>query len=239
MSEPEQNQTAADPQKPLNPDLVGYSSPEELANAHRHLQAEAKRRSDENAQYKAQLEQMQRQFYSAEPRQEVKQRGTAKDRLAEYGVPVDAVQELIGEALQGAFQPILAGVNARQTLQARYKDYNKFESDVAQYIASDPDVQRTYDDMFRVNPAGAMEYAFLKFGDSRRSGPRSETPSADAAHAAIPSGRNGEARREGFAGANDTQKHWEEWQRTGSRQAKEAYIKSRLKTVISDDFLNA
>lgn len=233
MSEPN-NQIPADPEKPLNPDLVGYATPEELANAHRHLQAEAKRRSDENAQYKAQLDQLQRQVYTPEPRQEVKQRGSAKDRLTEFGVPVDAVQELIGEALQGAFQPILAGVNARQTLQARYPDYNKFESDVAQFIESDPETKRTYDNLFRADPAGAFEYAFLKFGDSRRRGPRSETPQGEAAHAAIPSSRNGEARREGYGAQSDTQKYWEEWQRTGSREAKDAYIRSRLKSVIPD-----
>ena len=227
-------------QQELNPDLAGYPNQEALVNGYRASRVEAGRLK-ERADRADQLERELATYRMAEanPRQQVPNRSTPQDRLSELGVPVDALEAFVGEKLQQAFQPILAGVNARSTVMANYPDYGKFESDVNQFIQSDMQLNQTYQRMFAADPVGAFEYAFLKFGDSRRRGNRNGTSPEEAAHAAIPGGRNGESRRLPESLNSDVQKAWENYQRTGSSVAARDYAKARLRTVIKDDFLNA
>ena len=176
-----QEVTGTPEDKPLNPDLAGYPDQESLVRGYRASGEEAKRQKDRADKAEAMLQQV----YQApeNPRPNIRQRGNPADRLTEFGIPVDALNEYFDSKLTAAFEPIAQGLNARNTLQARYPDYNKFESDVAQFVESDPDTKKTYDNLFRADPAGAFEYAFLKFGESRRRASRtaSET-SAEAVH---------------------------------------------------------
>ena len=240
MADEHQDATAAAAEPALNPDLMGYPTVEALVNAKRASDAEAKKILDRAQRAEQALVQYtQAQTYEPNARQAVKQR--PQERLMEIGVPVDALDEYFGEKLQTAFQPLMAGINARSTVQARYPDYNKFEADVNQYIQSDPELVKTYNDMFSVNPVGAFEYAFLKFGQSRREGIRQTTEASDQGmvDASIPGGRNGESRRLPDKINSDVQKAWETYQKTGSTNAARDYARARLKTVITDDFLNA
>lgn len=223
----------------LNPDLAGYPSTEALVQGYRSSGNEAKKWRDAAEQKDRELAAYR--AAEANPRQTVKDRSRPQDRLAEFGIPVDALQDLLREQIQETFAPIAAGLNARSSLQAKYPDYNKFESDVAQFIESEPDTKETYNRMFNADPAGAFEYAFLKFGESRRRGTkeRGETSREDAVHSSIPMGRNGEARRQPEGQAGDVQGAWKKFQETGSPNDARAYAKARLRTVIKDDFLNA
>jgi hypothetical protein len=152
----------------------------------------------------------------------------------------DALDDFVNQRLERALQPIAATFTARSNVLQQYPDFVKFESDVAQYLGSDPQLNQTYQRMFQADPAAAMEYAFLKFGDSRRrSGRQKETePEAveEAAHAAIPSGRIAEGRRPDAEGS-EIQSAWERFQKSGSARDAEAYAKTRLRSVISDEFL--
>ena len=58
----------------------------------------------------------------------------------------------------------------------------------------------------------------------------------DAAHASIPSSRNGDSRRMP-TDQGAVEEAWKEYQRTGSPTAARAYAKARLNRVITDDFL--
>lgn len=229
---------------PLNPDLMGYPTVEALVNAKRASDQEAKRIHDENDQLKVQFQNLYQLQAQANPRQGVPQRSTPSDRLAEFGVPVDALSQYVGEELQKAFAPIAAGLNARNTVLAQYPDYNKFESDVAQFINADQNLSQTYQRMFSADPAGAFEYAFLKFGESRRRSVPATDPNAlmqeAGSHAVIPTSRNGDARRTDQSAKGDLNKLWEEYQRTGSSTAARAYAQERLHHLpsISDDFLS-
>lgn len=224
----------------LQEDLAGYPSKEALVQGYRASGEEARK-----WRAKAEVAEAKLQGYQAgleaNPRQPVRDRSNPRDRLTEFGVPVDAIEELLDSKMSQAFQPIMQGINARQTVMARYPDYNKFESDVNQFIQSDPELNQTYQRMFSADPVGAFEYAFLKFGDSRKRGSqqRDEAAQQDMSHAALPSMRNGDSRRQPEAQTAGVQKAWEEWQRTGSTQAARNYAKARLRTVISDEFLNA
>lgn len=235
---PDENKEVEQQEQQLNPDLAGYPSVEALVQGYRASGQEAKKWRDAAEQRERELATRQ---YEANPRQPVRERSRPQDRLAEFGIPVDALQDLLKEQIQETFAPIAAGLNARQSLQARYPDYNKFESDVAQFIESEPETKETYNRMFSADPAGAFEYAFLKFGESRRRGTkeRGETSQEEAVHSSIPMSRNGESRNKPVGQNADIQSAWERYQKTGSNQDARAYAKARLRTVISDEFLTA
>lgn len=233
----EENKDVAE-EPTLNPDLAGYPDTESLVKGYRASGNEAKKWRETAEQKDREIAALR--SVEANPRQPIRDRSRPQDRLAEFGIPVDALQDLLREQIQETFAPIAAGLNARTSLQAKYPDYNKFESDVAQFIESEPDTKETYNRMFNADPAGAFEYAFLKFGESRRRGvkERGATSQEDAVHSSIPMGRNGESRRQPEAHAVDVQDAWKKFQQTGSPQDARAYAKARLRTVIKDDFLN-
>jgi hypothetical protein len=242
MSEPNNDNGEA---PPLNPDLAGYPSVDALVGGYRASGQEAKRLSEENLRISQERDQFRllAAQAAANPRQDVPQRnGSANpyDRLAEYGVPSDAIREVITSEIQTAFQPLQRGFEARNQILARYPDYNKFESDVASYIQSDPALNQTYQRMFTADPVGAFEYAFLKFGeDRRRTHPQGGSGEimGDQAHAQIPNTRTGDARRMDATG-DETREAYRKYQQTGSPQDAREYAKLRLRNVISDDFLN-
>jgi len=223
----------------LNPDLAGYPSVDALVKGYRESGNEAKRQRERAEQLEQQYQGLQQSL--ANPRPQVPSRGTRpEDRLSEFGVPVDALGEFVASKLQEAFAPLAQGMNARTALLSQYPDYNKFEADVAAFIQSDPKLNETYQRMFAAEPAGAFEYAFLKFGESRRRTAREggQNGREESAQAQIPSGRTGDTQRMPQGNSADLQRAWEEYQRTGSKDAARAYGHARLRNVISDDFLN-
>lgn len=240
MNEPQEGNQQPAGSENLNPDLAGYPTTEALVKGYRESGNEAKRQRERaEAAERAYQELIQSQ---ANPRPQVPTRSARpEDRLSEFGVPVDALEEYVEGRLQKAFAPIAQGMSARTELLARYPDYNKFEADVAAFIQSDPNLNQSYQRMFQADPTGAFEYAFLKFGDSRRrtAGDHANDTSGETAHAAIPGNRNGDAMRQPAQGSADLQKAWSEYQRTGSPDAARNYAKARLHTVISDEFLNS
>jgi hypothetical protein len=216
------------------PDLAGYPSPEALAQAYRASGAEAKRLKDRLTELEQQVSQ---------PRQSVPQRdasgrfqATAIDRLTDYGIPVDALGEFVQAVVGNAFAPLAQGIQARGTLVGEYPDYQKFESDVAQYIETDSTVKQRYSKMFNTDPVGAMEYAFLKFGESRRrAGTPEPTPNGGPRkEASIPSMRTGSGTNPIPAESQDqAARAWDHYQKTGDPTA---FAKARLRQVVSEDF---
>lgn len=238
---PEPNESVT-PQAALNPDLMGYPTVEALVAAKRASDAEGKRLFDENQKKDALLAQIITQNgLEGNPRQSVPDRraGRPEDRLTEFGVPVDALREVVREEFGKAFAPISSGLQARGQIVANHPDYVQFESDVAQFIQTDPELSQTYGKMFEAAPVQAMEYAFLKFGESRRKA-IGDQPSADPgrADAGLPTSRSGDGRR---APSQDSeiQDAFERYQKTGSQQDAVRYAKARLRGVIADDFLQS
>lgn len=238
----QENQNNGQQQTELNPDLAGYPSVEALVAGYRASGNEAKKLRERTEALEQQLRQVYQPQYEPNARQAVPQRASNSpyDRLAEYGVPADAIKELVTTELQNALQPIADGFQARNTLLSRHSDYQKFESDVAMFIQSDPQLNQTYQRMFQSDPVGAMEYAFLKFGDSRRRSYQSngDNPDAGAVHASIPSSRNGDARNLNTQPDAAVAAAYKRYVETGSSDAARDYAKARLRTVISDEFLN-
>lgn len=228
----------ADEQQPQNPpDLAGYPSVEELVRGYRASSAEAKRLSAENARKD---QEWAERMNAVNPRPDVTQRSRPEDRMAEFGIPVDAVDQFVTERVAQALAPLARGVEARTKILSDYPDYNKFEADVAQFIQSDPDLNARYLRMFNADPAGAMELAILKFSEAkRRTSPTQNAPdSQQSADAAIPTQRAGEARRAPqTTNSAEVEDAWQEYKRTGSKTAAERFARARLRNVISDEFL--
>lgn len=225
-------------EQPLNPDLMGYPTVEALVNAKRASDAEAKKIRDERDALANQLRTVNTFIPEANPRQDVKRRDRPEDRLTEFGVPVDALEEYFNTRLQKAFEPVLAAANARSTIVGKYPDYNKFEADVNQFLQADPELNSAVGRMAQADPAGALEYAFLKFGESRRSAATMTNGNDGAIHASIPSGRGGESRRAPESVNGSIQQAWQKYQKSGSPQDAKAFAKLRLGQVITDEFLN-
>jgi len=238
MPEPNEQPT---PQQPLNPELMGYPSVEALVAAKKASDAEGKRLFDENQKKDLLLSQMlQNGLAEGTPRQSVPDRrsATPEDRMTEFGVPVDALKSIVRAEFAEAFRPISNGLQARGQLVASHPDYVQFETDVAQFINTDPELSASYPKMFEVTPVQAMEYAFLKFTESRRKalGGEPEASFPGRADAGIPTSRSGDGRREPGQDAA-VQQAFERFQKTGTPQDAQAYAKARLKGVISDEFL--
>lgn len=209
-------------------DLAGYQNTEDLVKGYRASGEEAKRQKARADLLEQQLAQFNRpNVPNRDPR----------SQLDPY-IPIDALDEYVGTRIAQAFEPIARGAMARNDMLSRHSDYDKFEADVAKFVNEDPQLSQSYQRMFASDPLGAMEYAYLKYGEQRRSSEGTKrTPQSQArAEAQIPSSRAGDARQEGTQAQE--QEHlnraWEHFQKTGNPSA---YAKARLRGVIRDEFL--
>jgi hypothetical protein len=217
-------------------DLAGYQSVEDLVRGYRASGEEAKRLRDRQAQ-------IERQYAELSERVTANQTPTTDpySELSALGI-ADPIRTIIQREIGNAFQPIarqLSGAQEGRTrMLANYgADYTKYESDVAQFIAQDTDMSARYQRLFETDPGSAMDYAFLKFGESRRRQNPLQTTGApeQRTEASMPGSRQG-----GPPAAADNQAEvlraaWEHYQKTGRP---EAYAKARLRQVVSDEFLN-
>jgi len=226
------------PQPQLNPDLAGYPNVEALVQGYRSSGEEAKRLREKADKLEGLMTQMFEQ-QAANQRAVPNRSGRPEDRLTEFGVPVDALDEFVAGRVAKAFEPVARGIQARQTIVGSHPDYVQFEQDVANFIGNDPDLSQRYPRMFEADPAAAMEYAFLKFSDSRRRSVGSQTQAVGGSvDASIPTSRGGDGRR-GPDADQDVRDAFERWQKSGSTTDAAAYARARLRTAISDDFLNS
>lgn len=227
---------AQSPVPPLNPDLAGYPDTQSLVHGYRESGAEAKRQRERAEKAEQALSSVLLQG-QANPRQQVPDRRlTPEDRLSDLGIPVDAVREVVSTVVQEALAPLTRGVQARGQMVSRNPDYVQFENEVAAFIEQDPELSRSYPALFQADPGAAMEYAFLKFGDSRRRvHPHTNGERTGVGDAAIPTLRAGDGRGQA-PGDTAVQEAFERFQRTGSSADAQAYARARLGPVIKEQF---
>lgn len=184
----------------------------------------------------------ERDFFEQQARQPAQPSADPYQRLNEFGIPVDAIQEVMRREIQQQFAPISRGLQARGQVLSEYPDYNKFEADVANFVNSDPDRQQRYQNMFNADPAGAMEWAFNKFGEAeRRKAPATPSNGSEEqkSEARIPSSRGGEGRvRKEEDGGDLAARAYAEYRKTGDPRAKDQFIRARLGKVLSKSFLD-
>lgn len=212
-------------------DLAGYPDTARLVKGYRESAAEAKRWKEGYELLSTRIGQLEASM--AGQRQDIPQRpSNPLDRLGDVGLPVDAFRDAVRQEFTQLFQPIAAGLQARPVLMSEYPDYSQFESQVAQFVQSDPMLSQRYQQMFQADPIGAMEFAFLKYGEHRRR--EQPTPNEpDPTAAQIPTQRSGDSRNPGNAEADNLQRAWEHYQKTGDPQP---YARLRLRQSIPDSF---
>jgi hypothetical protein len=215
------------------PDLAGYATVEELARGYRNSGAEAKRL---NAELQRKEEQIQ--SYAANQRPDIPNRSRPEDRLAEFGIPADALNEFVNERVGQALAPLAAGFQARGRVLNEYPDYQKYEADVANYINSDPEFSQQYNRIFAADPAGAMQLAFLKFGENRRkNAPPPSAPNVqEMVDASLPGGRQGDSRRTEQSDQGEIEEAFKRFQASGLQRDAEAFAKLRIRQAIPDSF---
>lgn len=218
------------------PDLAGYSDVGELVKGYRASRDEVKRIQTEQAEFESQV----RTFMAANQPQRPEPTDPY-DRLTQLGVPADAVRDIVSREVRSAFEPIGQALNARTQMVARHPDYVKFEPEVSQFLTTDRDTASAYQKMSTADPLGAMEYAYFKYGESKRSeqsdgdSGRPKMRAAEPTHAGQPAARSGEGRSQETGDQQATTDAWEHFKKTGQ---KEPYIKARLRRAYGDDFLN-
>lgn len=223
-------------------DYAGRKDLEDLRQAYRASGDEGRRLAAENQLLRAQQA-------ANPPRQEIPQREVDPyGELEGMGVPRAALQSAIQREAAQFFAPVVRQLEgqaqARTHMLANYgKDFVTFEQDVAQAIQSDPAMQQRYQALFQTDPVAAVEYAYLKFGESqRRAAPVPPAEEAktrqrqEQAQAQIPNARNGE-QRQAPAGRDNVQAAWERYQKNPNRSTAEAFAKARFKETIPDEFL--
>lgn len=226
------------PTPPQAPDLAGFNDPTQLAQAYRGSSQEARRQKERGDQLEAQMREliMRQQSPQTDPMVRLKEEGWPVETLSQW------VEQVAERKATERFQPIARGLEARGRVMSEYPDYQKYEADVARWLQEDTTRQQQYNSMFSADPVGAMDWAFLKFGDQQRRSKGPETNGADAASRAdaqIPSSRSGESRNRNSEQAPDAAaRAYNEWRKTGDQGAKEQFIRSRLRAAISDDFFD-
>lgn len=223
---------------PQTQDLAGFDDPAKLAQAYRGSSQEARLQKQRADLLEQQLGQFQQRFQqpASDPYQRLREEGWPVETLGQW------VEQVAERKAAERFQPIAQGLEARGRVMSEYPDYQKHEADVAKWLNEDRERQSQYTEMFRANPAGAMDWAFLKYGEQQRRTQGPQPTGADAAskaNAQIPSGRTGESRNRNAEGTQDTaQRAYNEWRKTQDPSAKEAFIRARLRSAISDDFFD-
>ena len=232
--------TEMEPDPQPQPDLAGYPDLPTLVQGYRASSEEGKRQRERADKAEALLREMLSNGDAANPRQDVPDRRAAapEDRLTEFGVPADAVRELVDARVNAALEPITRGVQARQRMVERVPHYEKFEGEILQFLRGDPARWRQFSGLYGSDPEAALQWGVDSFASHEINafsvGQLLGTNGS--ADAAIPTTRSGDGRRAPSQGAA-IQEAFERFQKTGSQQDAMAFAKARLKSVIPDAFL--
>lgn len=226
---PPDDQTPQQP--PIPRKWAGYDTPEELERGYLASSEEAKRLKAERDQYAQMLTQRNQPQPQPGPQD-------PWSELEALGIPQGPLKAALATEFSNYMAPVMRGIQARPSVMAEHPDYAQYEAKVAEWLQGDQRRQATYQSMFQTDPAAAMEWSFLKFGDEerRRQPAVEEKPRRRAAsEAQIPSARSGDSRREPEDRAEE-QELFDNFMKTRSSQDAERFAKARLKKAIPDSF---
>jgi len=103
------------------------------------------------------------------PGDRIAARMSAVDELsASINVPREQLVAAMAEVAAAQLAPLTQGIEARQTVLQAYPDYGRFESEVAQFLSANPDVNMEFAESMRAGPnaaRGALKYAYLAWKD--------------------------------------------------------------------------
>lgn len=119
------------------------------------------------------------------PMQQVESRKTALDRLAEVGLPPDAMREAVVEVVRQELQPLARGLAARETIISEYPDFAAKEPQFQRFLKDNQPIRDKYTKMANLDPEMAMEWGVGKFKEFEAS-QGTPTTGAQRAQASLP-----------------------------------------------------
>jgi len=120
------------------------------------------------------------------PSQQAEHRKTALDRLAEVGLPPDAMREAVQEVVRAELQPLARGLAARESILSEYPDFAQKEANFQQFLKGDPGIREKYSKMASIDPEMGLEWAIGKFTAHEAANGKAPTTGAQRAQAALP-----------------------------------------------------
>jgi hypothetical protein len=147
---------------------------------------------------------------------------TYREELEGIGVPPELVERMIDEK----FKALGEALSAMQVMEQRHPGFQAHAPAIGRFIESDPRLKSSYDRMSAADPAGALEWAGMKYRQAHGgSFPQSESPPQRPEMPPIVPGGNSA----GQLFTDDIM---------ADRERRMRYIKMRLKQAIPDSFLN-
>lgn len=159
-----------------------YTSVEELEKGYLNMQTI-------ETQNKQRLDEMEQRFLNDQrvmPGERSAARRRPEEILEENGIPPDAIGQFIEEKLAERLNPLIQGSQARENLRQRYgPDFEKLESNVANFIQQHPEIQSRYRRMFPVDQEAAMQWAIDRYQSTSGASARESASGADAGAARL------------------------------------------------------
>lgn len=167
-----------------------------------------------------------------------------RERLSEYGIPVDAVEGLVQDAVEKRMQRFGQELGAVQQIAADPWMVSHAEQ-IANFVASDPRRSESYNRLNQADPQAALEYATGLYrastgGRPAGDGLESWTKETRMLMPGVPSAQQQQpppVSHPVYGNGNAVEQARAEYNRTGTREAARQYAKARLKTVIDENWL--
>jgi len=163
-----------------------YATIEDWEQATRHSEQEGARLANRVRELEAATQQYEQQRVNPT---ESRARRDPREALNEFGVPADAVGELVQQQIAEYFAPRLAVEQAIGAVTQRRPEFGRYRNDVDTWLAGHPDVHQMYNEAVSSNPqnaAMALEWVFDRFSEDRKNAAPAPTNAPNLADAGMP-----------------------------------------------------
>ncbi len=165
-----------------------YETLEDWETATRHSEQEGARLANRVRELEAAQQQLAQEQQRVNP-SEARARRDPREALNEFGVPADAVGELVQQQIAEYFAPRLAVEQAIGAVTQRRPEFGRYRADVDTWLAGHPDVHQRYNEVVSSNPQlaeMAVDWVFDRFTEDRRAAQPPAPSPANLADAGMP-----------------------------------------------------
>jgi hypothetical protein len=155
--------------------------------------------------------------------------------LAEQGIDPSPIDRLLTAKLQEFVGPLVAGARADEQVAATYPEFPQAKPMVRKFLNDRPELSQRYDVMWRQDPVGANEWAFLRWQREAGAPPAGPPapPEPGKGDAALP-GTSGSARSVPDDRQERLNNALEYYQRFGNESP---LVHERLRGIVTDEHL--
>lgn len=171
----EQNQQPAQPEGQPQPTAKIFGKYEDMSAAEQGYYNAVKEMNDTKQKLGMAVELIEKLRGQGQP-QPQPQTPAYEQQLERYGVPVEAIREMVKAIAQETSQsvvssqltPLASGAKARQTMGEKYADYQQNEAKVMQFVKSQPELAQRFEELLAQNrPFDALEIGYFNWRASQ------------------------------------------------------------------------